>query len=79
MIQDAPRPSILNDAFGEFTPHKKALESIYMVLGILGSMRRAIDPDQDTDITTGELFGAIEAAIFLLEITQEQICMLQDK
>lgn len=50
-------------------------EALYMVRGILSALRCAVSPDTGsiTMVSTGEVHGAVEAALFIAELAQDQV------
>ncbi|MDD2464110.1 MAG: hypothetical protein PHI97_08935 [Desulfobulbus sp.] len=74
MITNKPNHSPLHNAIQRGTPYDKANEAIDMVLGILGVLRCAIDPDAACQtVSAGHLLRAVEAALFLAEEVQDEI------
>jgi hypothetical protein len=76
MIIETPRNSPLRGLSKDKqeTFHEDAAtEALDMVRGILGSLRCAVYPDTSTIITTAELYGAVEAALFIAELAQDHV------
>jgi len=76
MIIESPRDSPLR-GWSADKPEKHhqdaTTEALDMVRGILAVLRCAVYPDTDTIITTGEVHGAVEAALFIAELAQDHV------
>jgi len=67
MIIEAPRDSPLRGSKQEYSHADRVGEALDMLQGILGALRCAVEPDTETVITAGEVFGAVDAALYLAE------------
>lgn len=71
MIIEAPRDSPLRGSKQEYSHADRAEETLDMLQGILGALRCAVYPDTETIITAGEVYRAVDAALYLTEKAQE--------
>ncbi len=74
MITNTPTRSRLESDSPTGSHYDKATEAIYMIQGILGVLRGAVDPDYNSlEVFAGHVASAADAALFLTGAALEHL------